>query len=304
MSESDRNYISGTDIEIIRKKYVSCSPKIMIFDLDGTISTLREGWDTAMHDMMLGAVLGDRAAVESASVISGISERVNALIDHTAGIQTIMQMKELKDLITQMGFVEPEKIEEPRAYKEQFAQVLTKLIESRVKAYRNGTLDAEAITIFGAIPFLEEMSSLQVNMFLVSGTDLSEIEKEAELVGFKDLFDGGIFGSIGDIHHDPKKVTFRRIRESLGEDITPEQVVVFGDGPVEMREAKENGFIAVGLVSDEKRRKGINMKKRARLVAGGADYLIPDFSWALALLFNIFPDSDLIKELNATPTEG
>jgi hypothetical protein len=42
-------------------------------------------------------------------------------------------------------------------------------------------------------------------------------------------------------------------------------------------------LLAVGLLSDEVRRYGLNMKKRNRLVLGGADLLIPDFSHASSL---------------------
>ena len=54
----------------------------------------------------------------------------------------------------------------------------------------------------------------------------------------------------------------------------------FGDGPVEMREAKKRGLVAVGILSDEKQRYGANLSKRERLILGGANLLIPDFSMA------------------------
>ena len=49
-----------TDIEIITKKESSVKkeyPKIAIFDHDGTISTLREGWEVVMKDIMLSSIL-------------------------------------------------------------------------------------------------------------------------------------------------------------------------------------------------------------------------------------------------------
>jgi hypothetical protein len=44
------------------------------------------------------------------------------------------------------------------------------------------------------------------------------------------------------------------------------------------------GSTAVGLVSDERQRYGLNPAKRNRLVLAGADLLIPDFSWGEKLL--------------------
>jgi hypothetical protein len=45
-----------------------------------------------------------------------------------------------------------------------------------------------------------------------------------------------------------------------------------------MREAKKAGLLAVGILSDERRRYGRNPEKRERLILGGADILISDFS--------------------------
>ena len=51
---------------------------------------------------------------------------------------------------------------------------------------------------------------------------------------------------------------------------------MFGDGPVEIREAKAVGAIAVGVAVDEIQRQGWSERKRTRLT--DADILIPDFS--------------------------
>ena len=59
---------------------------------------------------------------------------------------------------------------------------------------------------------------------------------------------------------------------------------MFGDGPVELREGKKRGATAIGVASDEARRHGMNIAKRPRLVLGGADAIIPDFSWAPELV--------------------
>jgi beta-phosphoglucomutase-like phosphatase (HAD superfamily) len=62
---------------------------------------------------------------------------------------------------------------------------------------------------------------------------------------------------------------------------------VFGDGPVEIREARKNGAVAIGLASNEEQRFGINPRKRSRLILAGADLLIPDFSWADELVAHL-----------------
>ncbi|NLZ77505.1 MAG: carbohydrate kinase, partial [Spirochaetales bacterium] len=75
---------------------------------------------------------------------------------------------------------------------------------------------------------------------------------------------------------DPKKVVLSRMIASLaGQE---DDIIVFGDGPVEMREARSRGVLAVGVLSDEVRRKGENLAKRQRLILGGASLLMPDFA--------------------------
>ena len=56
------------------------------------------------------------------------------------------------------------------------------------------------------------------------------------------------------------------------------ELVVFGDGPVEIKECIKSGGIAVGIASDEIRRYGLNEEKRTRLIKAGAQIIIPDFS--------------------------
>lgn len=54
--------------------------------------------------------------------------------------------------------------------------------------------------------------------------------------------------------------------------------MVIGDGPVEIKECRKAGGIAVDIASDEIRRYGLNPKKRTRLIKAGAQIIIPDFS--------------------------
>ena len=112
---------------------------------------------------------------------------------------------------------------------------------------------------------------------LASGTDQDDVVAEASAMGYAELFTGGIYGSIGDVHHDAKRVVLDRILRDLGPDGMA-GLVTFGDGPVEMRESRKRGGYAVGVASDEIRRFGMNPAKRSRLIRAGADLVIPDFS--------------------------
>jgi hypothetical protein len=101
-------------------------------------------------------------------------------------------------------------------------------------------------------------------------------------MGYADLFEGEIYGAVGDIRIEAKRVVLERIiREH---NLAPHQFATFGDGPVEMRETRKRGGFCIGVASDELRRFGLNPTKRTRLIRAGANLVIPDFSQIDALL--------------------
>jgi len=67
------------------------------------------------------------------------------------------------------------------------------------------------------------------------------------------------------------------------------EVLIVGDGPVEIRNARDNDCVSVGVASDEIRGYGWNMDKYPRLVKAGADIMVPDFSDGPALIDYLFP---------------
>ncbi len=80
----------------------------------------------------------------------------------------------------------------------------------------------------------------------------------------------------------------REIMES--NDLHGHELVVFGDGPVEIKESRRVDGIAVGIASDEVSGEGLNPEKRTRLIRAGAHYVIPDFSESEALMYVLFKD--------------
>jgi DUF971 family protein len=61
-------------------------------------------------------------------------------------------------------------------------------------------------------------------------------------------------------------------------NLSGEQLLGFGDGFVEIENVRAVGGYAVGVATDEERRRGINPWKRNRLLEAGADSIIPDYS--------------------------
>ncbi|MDR1419559.1 MAG: PfkB family carbohydrate kinase [Treponema sp.] len=283
-------FAPGTEIEVICAGRQRGFPHAAIFDHDGTISVLRQGWEEVMYSTMVDAVSGriGRSGVPriSAAELARIHGAVSSLIEKTTGIQTLAQMYQLRDLVTAFGYVRKEEILSPGEYKNIYNTALLASMERRLEDAGSGRLSADDLTVKGSVVFLKKLAAAGTKLYLASGTDEEDLRREAMLLGYADLFTGGIHGSLGDIKNDPKKMVIRDIIAGIraaGGSGNEDRVVVFGDGPVEMREAKKAGLFAVGVLSDEKRRYGRNPAKRERLVLGGADILIPDFSWGSEL---------------------
>ena len=98
----------------------------------------------------------------------------------------------------------------------------------------------------------------------------------AKALGVDSCFEGRIYGAIGRIEDYSKEMVIKNILST--HNLKGPQLAVFGDGPVEIRNAKDVGAIAVGVAVDEIQRQGWSERKIKRLTDAGADILIPDFS--------------------------
>lgn len=276
-------FIGDTPVELINLNKTD-RPKVAIFDHDGTISTLRQGWEPIMKEVTVNAILGESLEAVSMNELNQIESAADKMIERTTGIQTITQMHHLRDMVRSHGFVSEENILTPLEYKKIYNDKLIAMVSKRVELFKNGLLDLNDVTLKGAVSFLGQLRDAGVILYLASGTDQEDVRQEASVLGYAEYFDGRIFGSVGNDQLDPKRMIIENIVENLPNDIKPEECYVFGDGPVEMREAAKRGFTRIGLVSDEKQRFGVNPEKRPRLILGGAQALIPDFSWMTSLI--------------------
>lgn len=276
-------YLTNSEIEIISKRKNTLHIRYAIFDHDGTISTLRQGWETIMAPVMIRAILGDKFHSADESFYKKVKTRVDEFIDMTTGIQTLTQMKGLLGLIREFGCVPETEMLDESGYKKIYNDELLKMVREREDKYIRGELSLDDLTIKNVVPFLMKLRNAGVSLYLVSGTDEEDVRQEVKTLGYDHLFDGGILGAVGDIKKEAKKMVLDHILTSIGEAASP-SVVTFGDGPVEIRETRKRNGISIGVASDEVRRFGLNEKKRSRLIKAGADIIIPDFSQSGQLL--------------------
>jgi len=279
-------YAKGTDIEVVNEAFRPGRIRHAVFDHDGTVSTLRQGWEKIMAPVMMKAILGKRYETASEESFHKVSERVHAFIDKSTGIQTILQMEGLVEMVREFGFVPRSRILTAAGYKRIYNDALMKRIRERLQRFEKGERDAGDYTVKGAVDFLKAIKRRGVTLYLASGTDEHDVQNEAQVLGYASLFKGGVFGALGDISKYSKKMVIERImRENA---LSGSELAVFGDGPVELREARKRDGITVGIASDEVRRYGLDAVKRTRLVKAGADLVVPDFSQGPKLLTCLF----------------
>lgn len=254
----------------------------VLFDFDGTLSLIREGWPEVMVPMF----------VEMCPALPGESDgqRRQLLYDDIMrlnGKQTIYQMIQLADRIRERGG-EPK---EPLWYKREYLRRLDERIHSRLEGVRSGKVSCEEFLVFGSRTLLENLRRRGARMYLASGTDEEFVKKEAALLGLTDYFGAHLYGALDDYKNFSKKMVIERI---LRENNVPgERLLAFGDGYVEIENTKEVGGLAVAVASDEAHNGSGRMDewKRRRLLGVGADIVIPDFRDGDALLKLIFGET-------------
>ncbi|MCF0061634.1 PfkB family carbohydrate kinase [Dyadobacter chenwenxiniae] len=293
LAENERSavYLQDSEFEL-------CEPNVLeklgqiryaVFDHDGTISSLRQGWEEIMEPVMMKAILGKHYGTVDAHAFHKVLGQVKEFIHKTTGIQTIYQMEGLVNLVRECGYVPEHEILDKFQYKALYNDGLMEMVNKRMEKLAAGELGQEDYTMKGAVAFLQELKERGIIMYLASGTDAEDVKHEAEMLGYAHLFDGGIYGALKDYTKFSKKMIIEKIIKD--NNLQGNELAVFGDGPDEIREGRRAGGIAVGITSNEVQRFGHNPAKRPRLVKAGAHLLIPDFSQYKKLITLLFQEN-------------
>lgn len=276
-------HAEGLDLEVVEALPAGRRITHAIFDHDGTLSTLREGWEQVMEPMMVRAILGAHYASAGETLYARVKARVREFIDKTTGIQTLVQMQGLVDLVREFGQVPEAERQDAAGYKGIYNAALMSLVQERVARLKRGELDVADFTLKNAAALLRGLRAAGVTLLLASGTDEQDVVSEAEALGYADVFEGRIYGAVGDATKEAKRIVLDRILNDIGAR-NMDRLVTIGDGPVEIRETRKRGGFAVGVASDEVRRFGWNLGKRGRLIRAGAHVLVPDYAQLDGLL--------------------
>ena len=239
----------------------------VLFDFDGTISLIREGWQRVMIPMMV-EILKELDAGETGAELTAL---VTEFVGRLTGKQTIYQMMALCAQIEKRGG----QALDPLTYKHIYLDRLWKRIEHRVVGLKEGTISPEEMVVPGTFDLLENLRQRGLTCYLASGTDQSHVVDEAEALGVSSYFAGGIHGALDEYKRFSKAQVIQDILRT--HHLAGEQLLTFGDGFVEIQETNKVGGIAVAVASDEVNRQGVNPWKRRRLIQAGANIVIPDF---------------------------
>jgi len=251
----------------------------VLFDFDGTLSLIREGWAEVMIAMFLEMLPRRNAETDDQA-----RQLMSDDIMRQNGKQTIYQMIQFAERVKDCGG----RAREPLWYKNEYLRRLDQRIAHRIDGLRNGTLRPDDLLVLGSRPVLENLRRRGLALYLASGTDELYVQREAQLLDITRYFGKHIYGAVDDYKKFSKKMVIERI---LRENKIPgEQLLAFGDGYVEIQNTKEAGGLAVAVASDEANNGSGHLDewKRRRLLGVGADVVIPDYRDGDALLDLVF----------------
>jgi len=247
----------------------------VLFDFDGTLSLIREGWPAVMVPMFV-EMLPRRDGETDADLHRLMTDDIMRL----NGKQTIYQMMQLAGRVRERGG-EPR---DPLWYKHEYLRRLEERIHGRTEGLRSGATPPDDLLLHGSRALLEDLRSRGFTLYLASGTDEVFVKREVELLGLSQFFGRHIYGALDDYKQFSKKMVIERILRENG--IAGEHLLSFGDGYVEIENTKEAGGLAVAVASDEANNGSgrFDEWKRQRLLGVGADVVIPDFRDGVALI--------------------
>lgn len=258
--------------------------RVCLFDFDGTLSLIREGWQAVMIDYFVEELAGTGTSEPESELRALVEDFVARL----TGKQTIYQMFRLGEELEKRGVPAGD----PVVRKHEYHARLWAVIRDRVRGLEDGRSSPEDWLLPGSRDLLEALSEAGLSLYLASGTDLEFVRREVGLLQLDRFFGDRIFGALDRYRDFSKRMLIEQIFSQVG--IRGDQLVAFGDGYVEIEETRKVGGIAIGVASNEKTRNGCDPWKVHRLTEAGADALIPDFRDLEAILgfLSIRPEGD------------
>ncbi len=214
---------------------------------------------------------------------------VEEFVWRLTGKETIYQMMALAEAVRSRGGAPLD----PLVYKKMYLDLLGLKIAGRLHDLRAGSVDPERYLVPGSRALLQTLAARNMRLYLASGTDDPNVKEEAHLLQLDHFFGDRIFGAQDDLRSFSKALLVRQILSTTG-GVQPNELLVFGDGFVEIEEVKKVGGVAVGVASREPDCFSVDEWKRDRLVGAGADFVVPNYVEIEELTTTIFQAPALV----------
>ena len=259
--------MSAAPIEFAR----SFRPRVIrhvLMDWDGTTSLSRGGWADIMAGIYaehLPEIAGENDVVRR--------EFARAELMTLNGKPSIHQMAHLAELVERRGG----SAETAEKYHDEFQRRLGDAVRARLERVRHEPPGTDSLLVRGVRAFFEMLLARGITLTLATGSVLHEVRHETELLDVARYFDAMHGPHTLDDRHFSKCAVIAGLLRDRGVDGAA--LLAFGDGPVEIRETKAVGGIAIAVASDEENHGSGRMDpaKRETLLAAGADGVIADF---------------------------
>lgn len=274
-SDIATRFLENSGIEVVGDFVPRSPPRHVLFDFDGTLSLIREGWTDIMVDMMVEYLSQTDPSESGDELRCQCAESVMQL----TGKQTIYQMIHLAREVSSRGATPLDPLE----YKAEYHRRLMAKIEARREGLRNGTTEPEQLLVPGSRQLLTDLQARGTQLYLASGTDEVYVREEVELLQLGHFFGNHVHGAVDDYKSFSKAQVIHRILQENSVD--GNTLLGFGDGYVEIQNVLDAGGTAIAVASDESQRSGEpDLWKRERLLGAGAQVIVPDYACAQQLL--------------------
>ncbi len=124
------HFLADSSIEVVGDFLPGEAPAHVLFDFDGTLSLIREGWPDIMVPMMV-EFLQATGTDEAPDILEAVC---SSFVMELTGKQTIYQMIRLADEVTLRGGIPLDPLE----YKSEYHDWLMRHIETRREGLRTG----------------------------------------------------------------------------------------------------------------------------------------------------------------------
>ncbi len=242
--------------------------RAVVFDFDGTLSLVREGWAFLMAELGRDHLAEQQLIREPEAELLTYLEREMLLL---SGKPSLYQMRRLAEEVAARGGVAPN----ADAMLGEFLRRLLAKIETRLVGLKTGTATPAGWCVPGSHELLDAVQRRGVPLYLASGTDRAFVESDLKLLDLERYFGPRVFAPANNTLNFAKRDVIARILRD--ERIRGDELLGFGDGYSETVEVKAVGGVAIGVTSTEPGVPGPNAMKREMLIGLGADVIVPDY---------------------------